>query len=350
MIYYNVSLIILFILVIALYTLILNKKFLFNILNFFNRNENSDQVHEPSTISVEKTKNFEEKLSRIKEKLNEKKVECNNLTSSSGDNRIHSLIDNIATFLGQITLANTYILEIIDSKTDNLVTGVTSNADDRKALELIAQLEGINSFLFIFTEMSNYHINEVKDIYKNSISEINLELNKFRKLKDILSNASTIDIYQIEKKQHVTSYVIYLVLFFLFIILGLAFAYFSIGLKSEIIGAHKENLIDYWVLKASGVFIFITLISFFLKQAIHHQKRKEQVEKTMLELKALPSYMAELSSEDAKKLRNDLASKYFGNSNDNSTINEISGLLTEQLKNSTELAKTSVEALKVSKT
>lgn len=66
----------------------------------------------------------------------------------------------------------------------------------------------------------------------------------------------------------------------------------------------------------------------------------------MLELKALPSYMAELSSEDAKKLRSDLASKYFGNSSDNSTINEISGLLTEQLKNSTEVAKASSEAIK----
>ena len=66
----------------------------------------------------------------------------------------------------------------------------------------------------------------------------------------------------------------------------------------------------------------------------------------MLELKALPAYMAELKPDDATNLRKELASKYFGNSNDGSTLNEIGNIISEQLKNSTEVAKSSAEVIK----
>ena len=59
----------------------------------------------------------------------------------------------------------------------------------------------------------------------------------------------------------------------------------------------------------------------------------------MLELKALPAYMADLDPQDAINLRKDLASKYFGNTSDHSTINDLSNIVNEQLKTSIELIK-----------
>ncbi|MFX9342620.1 hypothetical protein ABTO59_11870 [Acinetobacter baumannii] len=88
------------------------------------------------------------------------------------------------------------------------------------------------------------------------------------------------------------------------------------------------------------------MITFLLKQIAHYQKKRDEAERITLELKALPSYLADLEVKDATNLRKDLAPKYFGKSNDNSTLNEIGNIVTEQLKTSSDVVKSSAEIIK----
>lgn len=310
----------------------------------------------PSTIenknpnfSLDKIKEFEFQKLKVKNKLKKIRENCSHLTLKNGENKVHSLIDNINTYLEQVNPINSYIIEIVEYQTEHITSQKPKDDFDNIKFEIIAQLEGINSLLFNFTQMHGVYISEIKGIHQKAISEINKELNKYRKLKDILANASTIDVYMLEKKQHRNSYWIYLFSFFSTILIAFLFTYFSISFKDSIVGANDKNIIDYWILKASGVFISITLITFFIKQAIHHQKKRDQVEKIMLELKALPAYMADLKPDDAINLRKELATKYFGNSNDSSNLNEIGNIISEQLKNSTEVAKSSADIIKTLK-
>ena len=42
------------------------------------------------------------------------------------------------------------------------------------------------------------------------------------------------------------------------------------------------DIYDYWTIKISAIFIFITVITFLIKQATHYQKKKGEAERTML--------------------------------------------------------------------
>lgn len=338
-----------FLFTIGLFTIILKpewSKFLKRpIASSINTSEdNRDKLNTEVEVKTDTIES--EKLAKIKGQLEIIKMTFRDVVHKNGEIKLYSIINNIQDYLQRMQPNDYFLLENIE---DNLkrIDKLRPEGDPLpKMNEMAIQLLPTQELLYQYFSSTRIYSQSIQPFYESALKELSKELNNFRKLKDILANASTIEIYQIEKKQHSNSHIIYLTLFFIFIIFGLVFAYFSIELKEQIIGENNKNFIDYWVLKASGIFVSITLITFFLKQAIHHQKRKEQVERTMLELKALPAYMADLSSEDAKNLRNTLASKYFGNSNDNSTINEISGLLTEQLKNSTEVAKSSAEVIK----
>jgi len=343
MILYNIILVILFILVLVLFYLVLKPELLNK-----KQSTNDQEIELQPSKQVKPQVNLEDFSSRqqnIVNRLLEIKENFHSIHSNQ-EIALFSIIDNIIDYINRVTPLNEYLLDTLENKLFNLDISRPGGDPFPKMDALAIELTPIHNFLYQYHNISALYRDDIQVFYKNCLLEISGELKKFKQLKNILANTSTIEIYQVEKKQHLTSYIIYLTLFFIFIIFGLTFAYFSIELKEQIINGDEKNIIDYWVLKASGIFVSITLITFFLKQAVHHQKRKEHVERTMLELKALPAYMAELSSEDAKNLRNTLASKYFGNSNDNSTINEISGLLTEQLKNSTEVAKSSAEVIK----
>ncbi|TCB81632.1 hypothetical protein [Acinetobacter sp. ANC 4173] len=258
------------------------------------------------------------------------------------DNRhtkLFSTIDNIVDYIGRLGDHEIYLIEYLEHSIDGISTNYTEENVIEKMNQINIKLLPIQELLSYYFSSAKLYKENIQPFYRSALGEISNELKKFRKLKNILANSSTTEIYQLEKNQHNISYRIYLGSFFATILLVFFFTYISLEFKDAIVGANNKNIIDYWILKASGVFIFITLISFFLKQAIHHQKKRDQVEKIMLELKALPAYMADLDPQDAINLRKDLASKYFGNTTDHSTINDLSNIVNEQLKTSIELIK-----------
>lgn len=338
-----------FLLIIGLFTLILNPNWLEKIRlilkiktsnsSTYSHTANEDNPTANDTDIQIKTDNEEsEKLAEIRGKLEVIRLFFGDV-SSTGEIKLFSIIDNIKDYLHRIKPTDYFLLETLENLIDRI--DITRPADEPfpKMNEIALQLLPMQDLLNQYFSSTEIYSKSIQPFYKSALSELSEELKKFRKLKAILENAQTIDVYQLEKDQHSKSYRYYLFLFFFSIFFAFVFAYFSINLKEQLVGSENKNIIDYWILKASGMFIFITLITFFLKQAIHHQKKRDQVEKIMLELKALPAYMAELNPDDATSLRKDLASKYFGNTSDHSTINDLSNIVNEQLKTSIELIK-----------
>lgn len=115
-------------------------------------------------------------------------------------------------------------------------------------------------------------------------------------------------------------------------------------MKNDLIQKFDVDIYDYWLLKITVISLLVTLISFLLRQVIHFQKKSDYAEKISLELKAFPSYIADLSAEDSIKLRKDLALKYFGNDQlEGVSSNNVNF---EQIKASTDLVKASTEVIK----
>lgn len=103
---------------------------------------------------------------------------------------------------------------------------------------------------------------------------------------------------------------------------------------------------QFIVLKISMVLIGVTLISYFIKQASHYQKLSEKNKQTHIELIALPSFIADMPQNDIYAIRKDLSSKYFGQEIDGSPHKDMSNLISDQMKNATELVKASAAMVK----
>ncbi len=90
----------------------------------------------------------------------------------------------------------------------------------------------------------------------------------------------------------------------------------------------------------------ITLISYFLKQSSHYQRLADQNYQTQVELQAYPSFMESIPTEEAASVRKELALKYFGREIDGSTHKDMSNLISDQMKNTTDMVKATTEAIK----
>lgn len=341
-----------FLLIIGLFVLVLKpqySQFLIKIINGENKIvEDSFKTNMPSFNNyTENRRSIFLKLRKTILKELEKISDLSSKITANGERPLINSIKECKDYLNRLSENESYLLDAISVVVEEIISEEFDKNPIKQYNYYIIKIEGINDLLRTFFSSNSAYSSIVKKFYETSLLELNSELIKFRKLKNILSNSSTIDVYNLEVKKNKNSYWIYLFCFFFTIFTAFLFTYFSISFKQNIVGIDDKNIIDYWILKASGIFISITLITFFLKQAIHHQKKRDQVEKIMLELKALPVYMTDLKPEDAINLRKELATKYFGSSNDGSNLNEIGNIISEQLKNSTEVAKSSAEVIKV---
>ena len=87
--------------------------------------------------------------------------------------------------------------------------------------------------------------------------------------------------------------------------------------------------------------------SHFLKQSSHYQKLADQSYQTQVELQALPSFIANISSiESAELIRKELALKYFGKDVDGAPHKDMSNLINDQMKSTTELVKATTNIVK----
>lgn len=299
----------------------------------------SNNLHQPNI------EDFNNRKSLIISQLNQTKQDFQDI-NTNGLNQLVSTIDNIFTYLAQIQASEAYLLDTIEQNLFRIDFSRPEGDPIDKINKITAELLSIFNLLNYYHQANTAYSLDIKKFYESALSELSVELKKFRKLKEIIANSSTIKVYENAKRKYSFAFYIYLTAFFTAIYAALHFSLYIVQKKKIYIKDFGMDTYDYWTIKISAIFIFITVITLLIKQATHYQKKKDEAERTMLELKALPSYLADLESKDATNLRKDLASKYFGKSNDNSTLNEIGNIVSEQLKNSTEVAKSSAEVIK----
>lgn len=196
-----------------------------------------------------------------------------------------------------------------------------------------------------FKEIEEYLNNQKKDLD----SKINSEIDRFNKLNDILKNEKTYEIYEKEEFDNKKQYQKYIKRSVRIAVGGVGLSFvnkmiFSICWFGKLCFL-EDNSIDYWIMKASIIFIAITGVTLCLKQAIHHQKKRDLAEKNRLELEALPTYMTYFNDEMKTEIYKDLLPKYFGQPIDNTHYTNMNSLIDEQLKLSNEILKSQLNKI-----
>ena len=251
----------------------------------------------------------------------------------------------------------------------SLLPSVTASYDDLRSLEAIylkfanifkeydrdnyyrlpidvAKAEA--SFLASESFISEYNLDKdrlnliIVDEIKDILREAEKELNDFKKTKNILKNFLIEDYYFIEFKKNIRKHYIYLFLFILTIIAALSVSLYTVTHATE----YKIDKFDYWFIKISFILVAITLVSYFVKQSSHYQKMADQANQTRLEIQAFPSFIGGISQDDEVSLRKELALKYFGREIDSTAHKDMSNLISDQMKSTTEMVKAVTEVIK----
>lgn len=207
----------------------------------------------------------------------------------------------------------------------------------------------LKTFDHILGTLQEYHDMKIKSTYDllGILEEIEIKNNK---LNDILKNEKTYEIYKQEESNNEKRYKFYIKWS-----IGIAVCGAILSSVSRVIFTKcwfpqylcflEDNSIDYWIMKASIIFIAITGVTFCLKQAIHHQKKRDLAEKNRLELEALPTYMTYFNDEMKTEIYKDLLPKYFGQPIDNTHYTNMNSLIDEQLKLSNEILKSQLNKI-----
>lgn len=251
------------------------------------------------------------------------------------------------------------LINLIDDNTDNnkLLGYISSNCESMQSLISNLSQEEISpmdvkklenstkrfldtniEFIKIYSKLKNDK-NREYEIIKNKNHELN------RKLLDF-ENRSTLSIYDQLTEKYRNSENTYRNYFYKGIIIVVIWTCLLFILKSKITESLNIGETDFWTFKVSLIIIGVTLISYFLKQSLHYQKLADQSQQTQAELSAYPDFMNSVPSEQAIDIRKELALKYFGKELDGSPHKDMSNLITDQMKSTTELVKATTEAIK----
>ncbi|WP_343569756.1 hypothetical protein [Acinetobacter sp.] len=182
--------------------------------------------------------------------------------------------------------------------------------------------------------------------FKGKIVEVNKEILGFRRSKNILDNLMTENIYDIavaKYKKLEKKYRKYFYRSVPIVIIITILTFLSKKMLTENFGIDEFS---YWVLKISILLLGITLISYFIKQSSHYQRLADQNYQTQVELQAYPSFMESIPTEEAASVRKELALKYFGREIDGAAHKDMSNLISDQMKSTTEMVKATTEAIK----
>lgn len=300
---------------------------------------------------TEKQQEFENKKNQAIARLNEYKEKYPRLQNS-----IDRLIGQFEVMIYHNM--NSLILDFFLNK------GFISNEEEIKELQVKMMIsyctDLINyrvsfsdNLINIINEQFNATLAEYKKINKNLEEvqkETRREIDKSKQLHDILKNEKTYEIYKQEEDDNKKKYNIYIICS---IVIALGSAILSS--VSRVIFATcwfpqylcflKDNSIDYWIMKASIIFIAITGVTFCLKQAIHHQKKRDLAEKNRLDLEALPTYMTYFDDEMRNEIYKELLPRFFGQPVDNTHYTNMNSLIDEQLKLSNEILKSQLNKI-----
>lgn len=177
----------------------------------------------------------------------------------------------------------------------------------------------------------------------NMLNEAEAELKELKLTKNILKNIKTQDYYEKESTVFLKKSNNYRNIF-----IGLIFISLSIAVVSVVAEPRfYMDTFDYWFLKISYILVSITLITYFLKQSTHYQRLGDQANQTSLEIKAFPSFISGSSKVTEAEIRKELALKYFGREIDSAAHKDMSNLISDQMKSTTEMVKAATDVLKV---
>ncbi|KCY17626.1 hypothetical protein J596_2732 [Acinetobacter baumannii 21072] len=208
-----------------------------------------------------------------------------------------------------------------------------------------SKIEEINSFIVNYSEIKRLF----KELSVNALSpivnEVNTELLNFRRLRNIADNARTENIYDNAVNKYRGLEESYRSYFYWGLGVLLCLSVGLLTLKQELV-PHLFSTIEFWAVKVSLLLVGITLISYFLKQSAHYQRLADQNYQTQVELQAYPSFMESIPTEEAATVRKELALKYFGREIDGAAHKEMSNLISDQMKSTTEMVKATTEAIK----
>ncbi|WP_368576267.1 hypothetical protein [Acinetobacter baumannii] len=218
--------------------------------------------------------------------------------------------------------------------------------EKEKNIEIIKlKLEMLYSSCLSFKKMKDSFDDYFKIYINKSISSVNNELESFRRLRNIADNARTENIYNTAVDKYRNLEENYRSYFYWGIGILLCLSVGLLTLKQDLV-PYLFSTIEFWAVKVSLLLVGITLISYFLKQSAHYQRLADQNYQTQVELQAYPSFMESIPSEEAASVRKELALKYFGREIDGTAHKEMSNLISDQMKSTTEMVKATTEAIK----
>lgn len=239
-------------------------------------------------------------------------------------------------------------LKILEISLTGIVLPYKNPKDKDNLLENLYRIEAklrsvvsyLNDYVYNFKNLHSLIFDNYKVMFKDAESEFI----KFKQLKNTIENQKAEAYYSIAETSYNERYENNRKYFF--ITIGLtALISFSLMFCKNIL---ELDFYDYWFLKVSVIIIGITLISYFLKQSSHYQKLADQCKITRLELEAFPSFTSSLNGTDISDIRKELALKYFGREIDSSIQKDVSNLVSDQMKSTTEMVKAATELFKKS--
>ena len=212
----------------------------------------------------------------------------------------------------------------------------------KELLETYSELDSL--VLKMYESLRQMSLNSKSAEVMEKIDSLDKNIKDVSVLKEKIKNQETHDIYDLAAKKNKERVYGYRVVFLVLIILVIILVWFSAVLKEYL----RLDQYDYWFFKITLAITSITLITFYLKLSTKYQNIADQCEQTKLELEAFPTFVASFSTEDPQiiEIRKELALKYFGRDLVNNDKAEASNIITDQMKNTTELVKATTEAIK----
>lgn len=209
-----------------------------------------------------------------------------------------------------------------------------------------SEIAGLTSLTQRYSSLRTLFDDILFENFKGKIVEVNKEILGFRRSKNILDNLMTENIYDVAVAKYKKLEKKYRKYFYRSVPIVIIIAILTFLSKKLLTEKFGIDEFSYWVLKISILLLGITLISYFIKQSSHYQRLADQNYQTQVELQAYPSFMESIPTEEAASVRKELALKYFGREIDGAAHKDMSNLISDQMKSTTEMVKATTEAIK----
>ncbi|MDP9804533.1 hypothetical protein [Acinetobacter calcoaceticus] len=289
--------------------------------------------------------------------LESKSEEDNNLINALGE--LQLLFKSTLNSSNEINL-----IRLFDKKIEELQNSANNKSGSRNPSSILEMMSVVykNDYTFYLSEINNLIgiLNRYKglkstfddllvDNLREAIVDVNKELVGFRKSRNIADNLMTEDIYNsaVIKYRKTEKNYRYLFLGTLLTVILVSLKLWDTDYINNIINqpSYAKSAI-FWSVKITTLIASITLITYFLKQSAHYQRLADQNYQTQLELQAYPTFMESIPTYEAASVRKELALKYFGREIDGAAQKDMSNLISDQMKSTTEMVKATTEAIK----